>query len=81
MTRIRGLSITVLVLIFRFGLLAYGAGVFSYLFIRRVPITLDPSAWYFGRSMFALMLLVAVAIYGFVISMGGKRWLPEMSID
>jgi len=72
---------TVLVLIFRFGLLAYGAGVFSYVFIRRVPITLDPSAWYFGRSLFTLLLLTAVAVYAFVISLGGKRWLPEVSVD
>ncbi len=72
---------TVLVLIFRFGLLAYGAGVFSYLFIRRVPITLDPSAWYFGRSLFTLLLLTAVAVYAFVVSMGGKRWLPEVALD
>ncbi len=74
-------GVAVLVLIFRFGLLAYGAGVFSYLFIRRVPITLDPSAWYFGRSLFTLLLLTAVAVYAFVVSTGGKRWLPEMPID
>jgi serine/threonine protein kinase len=72
---------TVLIVIFRFGLLAYGAGVFSYLFIRRVPITLDPSAWYFGRSLFTLLLLTAVAVYAFVVSLGGKRWLPEVSVD
>jgi len=72
---------TVLVLIFRFGLLAYGAGVFSYVFIRRVPITLDPNAWYFGRSTFTLILLASIAIYAFVTSIGGKRMLPEMSID
>ncbi|HEY8183757.1 MAG TPA: serine/threonine-protein kinase [Thermoanaerobaculia bacterium] len=71
----------VLVLLFRFGLVASSAAFFAYLFLRRVPITLDPSAWYFGRSTFALALLIAIALYGFFISFGGKRWFPEVAVD
>jgi Protein kinase domain len=71
-------SATLFVLLFRFGLLAYGAATFAYLFTRRVPVTLDPSAWYFGRSTFAIALLFAVALYAFFISVGGKRWLPDL---
>src|SRR5205823_2059809 len=72
-------GVVVLILLFRFGLLATGAAFYAYLFLRRVPITLDPSAWYFGRSTFALALLIAIALYGFFISLGGKRWLPEVA--
>ena len=71
----------VLILLFRFGLLAIGAAFYAYLFLRRVPITLDPSAWYFGRSALTLALLIAIALYGFFISLGGKRWLPEVAVD
>jgi len=74
-------GVVLLVLLFRFGLVASGAAFFVYLFLRRVPITLDPSAWYFGRSTFALALLIAVAIGAFVVSLGGKRWFPEVAVD
>jgi hypothetical protein len=74
-------AVVVLIILFRFGLLAFAAAFFSYVFLRRVPITLDPSAWYFGRSMFAVILLIAIALYGFIISLGGKRWLPEVAVD
>jgi hypothetical protein len=71
----------VLILLFRFGLLALSAAFYAYSFLRRVPVTLDPSAWYFGRSTFAIALLIAIALYGFFISLGGKRWLPEVAAD
>jgi hypothetical protein len=46
-----------------------------------MPITLDPSDWFFGRSAFALAIVVALVFYGFVTSLGGKRWLPELKVD
>jgi serine/threonine-protein kinase len=74
-------AVTVLILLFRFGLLAYSASAFTYVFVRRMPITLDPSDWFFGRSAFALAIVVALVFYGFVTSLGGKRWLPELKVD
>jgi hypothetical protein len=71
-------SITVL---FRFGLLAIAASNFAYLTLTRLPITLDTADWYFGRSLFGLLLLASIAAYGFVISLGGKRFMPEIAAE
>jgi serine/threonine-protein kinase len=70
-----------LAVVFRFGLLAYSAMLFSYGFLRRMPITLDPDDWYFGRSLFALALFAALALFGFLTSVGGKKWLPDLAVE
>ena len=49
--------------------------------LRTVPLTLDTHAWYFGRSLCVLLLFVAFALYTFFVSLGGKRWLPELAVD
>jgi serine/threonine-protein kinase len=71
----------VLVTMYRLGLLALSALAFTALVLRNLPITIDPSAWYFGRSALALTLVAAIAAYGFVVSLGGKRWIPELALD
>ncbi len=55
----------------RFGLLAL---VFSNLFGHSLqfPLTADPSAWYAGTSLFLLLVLAGVAVYGFRIALGGR---------
>ncbi len=70
-----------LAIFFRFGLLALSTCAVPLLFLRTMPVTLDTAAWYFGRSLFALLFIAAVALYGFVVSLGGKRLLPEIAID
>ena len=60
-----------MVLLLRVGLLAHLAMMTTYLLIR-VPITLDPAAWYFGHSLVALLVLAALATYGFLVSLGGR---------
>ena len=64
-------AIIVFVLV-RFGLLAFVLTTFLTAFLEAVPITLDPEAWYFGRSLAVLLVLFAVAIYGFWSSLGDK---------
>jgi hypothetical protein len=66
---------------FRFGLLMLSFSAVPFFILRTVPVTLDSSAWYFGRSLFALLLLTAFALYGFFISLGGKRRLPEVAVE
>ncbi len=70
-----------LMIFFRFGLLALSACAVPLMVLRPMPMTLDTGAWYFGRSLFALLFLAAIASYGFVVSVGGKRWLPEVAVD
>jgi hypothetical protein len=56
---------------FRVGLLALFAMLVTGVFVR-IPITLDPDAWFFGRSLVVLLLLAALAVYGFLVSLGGR---------
>ncbi len=55
----------------RFGLLAW---VFANLFghCLQFPLTTDSSAWYAGTSLFVLLLLAAIAVYGFRIALAGR---------
>jgi hypothetical protein len=68
-------------LLFRYGVLALAASTFAYLILMRVPITVDTADWYFGRSLFGLVLLAAIAMCAFVTSLGGKRFLPDIAVE
>jgi hypothetical protein len=46
--------------------------------VTSLPLTLDADAWYFGRSLFVMLLIGALALYGFVISVGGRPVFGEM---
>jgi predicted Ser/Thr protein kinase len=46
--------------------------------VTSLPLTLDADAWYFGRSLFVILLIGALALYGFVISLGGRPVFGEM---
>ena len=59
-------SVTALlcVMLTRFGLLATVSWAFCGLMLLNSPLTADLDAWYFGKSLFALGVVVAVGIYG-----------------
>lgn len=61
-----------LVMIVRFGVVAVGSGVFVANLIGAFPITTDLSSWYAGYALFALAVVVAVALYGFRTSLAGR---------
>jgi hypothetical protein len=67
--------------VFRFGLLT--AIVWQFVFFLSVsyPLTADFSVWYAGRSIFALTLLVALAIYGARVSLGGQRMFKSRLLE
>jgi hypothetical protein len=56
----------------RVGVVAFVAAFFVDVLFR-VPITLDPSAWYFGHSLVVLLMLGTLTGYAFVVSLGGRR--------
>jgi len=61
-----------MLVVIRVGLLS---GMFwaIYMYIAgSVPLTLDPAAWFAGRSWFTLLLFAAIAGYGFWISLAGR---------
>jgi hypothetical protein len=64
----------------RFGLLAL---VFSNYFGHSLqfPLTTDSSAWYAGTSLFVLLVLAALAVYGFRIALAGKPMFSGMRLE
>jgi serine/threonine-protein kinase len=62
----------VLVLLSRFGLFAFLVAI-VYSSWGHVAVTIDPSSWFFAGSVAMMALLAAIAIYGFVVSLGGQR--------
>jgi serine/threonine-protein kinase len=58
--------------VLRFGLLAVAVAGLVGTLLRLSPITLDLSRWYAARSLFALAIIVAIALYGFRIALGKR---------
>jgi serine/threonine-protein kinase len=58
--------------VLRFGLLAVAVAGLVGTVLRLSPITLDLSRWYAARSLFALAVVVAIALYGFRIALGKR---------
>jgi hypothetical protein len=59
----------------RLGLLATIVAYAVPQILLNLPITLDSSSWYFGLSMIPIVLVAAVATYGFRISLAGRKIL------
>ena len=45
------------------------------------PLTTDSSAWYAGTSLFVLLVLAAIAIYGFRIALAGRPMFSGAGLD
>jgi hypothetical protein len=66
---LNGLSVFLLI---RLGMLALVAsGVFQFCFLS-LPLTTQGSAWYAGISLAGILLMAAMAFYGFYTSLGGR---------
>jgi hypothetical protein len=64
-------SLTVF-LFLRFGLLAVVASYFFTNILGSFPLTTQMSAWYSGLSIAGILLMAAMAFYGFYTSLGGR---------
>jgi hypothetical protein len=70
-----------LILVFlRFGLLALVFGNYFAHFLE-FPLTTDSSAWYAGTSLFLLLVLAALAVYGFRIALAGRPMFSGMRLE
>jgi serine/threonine-protein kinase len=70
-----------LTLLFRFGVLCLIVG-FGLLGLQlALPATLDSAVWYSGPSWVCLALTAGVAIYGFIVSLGGRRAFGSVSAE
>jgi len=56
----------------RFGLVALAAALFTAETALNIPITLNPSAWYFPNASLALATIAALAIWGFYTATAGQ---------
>jgi hypothetical protein len=64
-------------LLIRFGILSAVIWALFFWVGSDVVLTPDPSSWYFGRSLLTILLLAALAVYGFWISRAGRPWMKE----
>src|SRR5262249_53929862 len=61
------------VLVGRFGLLATVSALFTSIVWSLAPLTTDLSTWYARQGVAAVLVVVGLAVYGFVVSVGAKR--------
>lgn len=74
-----GLAVSVIIfscvavfLLIRFGLLALVANYVIWYLLTHFPLTIQGSAWYAGISLAGILLMAAIALYGFYTSFGGR---------
>ena len=64
----------------RYGALALISIYLAPVLLNATALTLDPSRWYFGYSLTVLLVSVAIAVYAFRISLGGRPLIKEESL-
>ncbi|HXD20060.1 MAG TPA: serine/threonine-protein kinase [Vicinamibacterales bacterium] len=62
-----------MIITLRLGLLTSVVMLSSERLLTRLPLTLDPGAWYVSSSLVVLLIVVAVAAYGFIVARSGGR--------
>ncbi len=67
------ITATILFCLLRFGLLATIAGAVSTILIGAFPLTTDLSLWYAPATIFPAVVILALALYGFVVSLHRGR--------
>jgi serine/threonine-protein kinase len=67
------------VVLLRIGVLANATMLILGQSMTLLPLTLDADAWYFGRSMVALLGIACLAVYGFRVSLGGRSAFGELA--
>ena len=64
--------------LFRFGWLSIAVGLFVNDVLLACPLTFDPTAWYAGNTLFALVVVFGLAIYGFKVSLGDRPAFEDL---
>jgi hypothetical protein len=73
-------SLTVFLLV-RFGVLAVMASFLFGVFLGNFPLTTDASAWYAGIGFAGILVMAAMAFYGFYTSLGGRPAFGGAALD
>ncbi len=61
------------IVVVRFGLVALAVGLFSTDMLLNVPLTADFSSWYAGNTIFPLLSIAGLAVWGFYTAMGDQQ--------
>jgi len=69
-----------LLVLLRFGLLAMIAVELAWSFLSSSALTVDPSRWYFGQSLVVLLLVAALAAWGFRTALAGRPLLKDETL-
>jgi hypothetical protein len=76
------LNVATVFLLIRLGLLALVASVvFQLCLVENFPLTTQGSAWYAGISLAGILLMAAMAFYGFYTSLGGRPVFGSAVLD
>ena len=75
------LSCLMLFLLIRFGLVGLVVFWFAAMILKSDLITLDASAWYSGYGFAMLAIFIAVVLYAFRTSLGGRQFLAPSHLD
>ena len=70
---------TFVLLLFRYGVLSAMFALASHDVLTTFPITADLSSWYSGYSLFAVLLVLGIALYGFVVARAGRPLFGRMA--
>ncbi len=71
----------VVLALLRFGFVGLGAQFVVLNTLASVPLTLDLSAWYAGYGLFFVLVVLALAAWGFWAARGGGSLIPEAALD
>jgi hypothetical protein len=64
----------------RFGLLAGTASTLTFTLCCHYPLTLDTSVWYSGSTLFVVLVIVSLSLYGFATSVAGQAWFARSEV-
>ena len=56
----------------RLGLLGGAFAIICLYLFTASALTLNPQSWYFGSSLAVLAVVIALAAYGFIVSLAGQ---------
>jgi hypothetical protein len=75
------LCVVLLVVALRYGLVATVVAFFAHFMTTNLPMTLDPSALYFGQGLVVMALILTIAIFGFYLARAGDPLFGKVLAD
>ena len=68
-------------MIVRFGFITLAAAIFTVDLLLSIPLGLNPTSWYMSGSLFVLVTVAAMAVWGAYTALGGQKILKEQFFE